>query len=211
MQKHALPGSPLRRTAIPHVFFIRSANATSGSSAKQAPVPQPATRTPARPKKSGAKVAVVSPGLASTSSAAAHHPHAAPVDTAISTPATACFLGIPTELRYMIYDYLWTPKVDVYVDPTRLSHPNPVHPIFSVNFEIRLEATDNIARKRPVTVHIHGSAECFDFRTITRALEDLDKARYNKYFESRSAGQTKLHVHLHMDRQTNCRRHAFAP
>lgn len=198
------PSTPslLRSTAIPHIFFTRHTDTTP----EPAPNFQPKAPSSAHSNELHTNNAAVTLDLTqatSTSSATAHHPQTAQVDESnASTYPTACFLGIPLEVRCMIYDLLWIPKVDIYIDPSSISHPNPVHPVFRVNRQVRSEAIDNLQRRKPTTLHIHAIAKDLDFTETTSTLEDLDK---NQYFEKRGGSKWKLQIRLSLHHEDQWR------
>ena len=118
---HAPPPTRLapQNSAIPPPF-------TQHAQASFGPTAEP-LRTFAHPKNlhtddDDAAVSNPEPAQAKPSSRAAtpNHPRAAQVDNAnltiVSTPPAACFLGVSLEVRQMIYGYLWTPAIDVYID-----------------------------------------------------------------------------------------------
>jgi hypothetical protein len=166
------------RTRVPLVFFTQYMDATL-----HGPVPfsQSTAHSSAHSCDTQTKVAAVTsePALAGfASSATTGHSKAAQLDTddsdAASTSTSASFLGIPMELRYIIYGYLWAPNVDVYIDPPSFRLHNIVHPILHINSQIRSEAVDSIRRDQTVTVCIHANADDLDLRSTTSVLKKLD-------------------------------------
>jgi hypothetical protein len=94
-------------------FLTRYADATyEPTTAGLASASPPTEDTSTRSKNPHTDVAISCSELAQdepASSATLSHPRAAQIDnanlTTTSTPPTASFLGIPTEVRYMIYSY----------------------------------------------------------------------------------------------------------
>ncbi|KAM0691076.1 hypothetical protein Q7P36_009847 [Cladosporium allicinum] len=187
-----LPPPPLRTTAS-HFFFTHRMDATSGPPGKVAPAAKGSP--PIQPTVVRTNVAAVTPKLGS---------HAALLDTdsleVASNAPTACFLGIPTEVRYMVYEYLWTPTVNIYImSPSLSPHKvNAIHPIFNVNRHIRSEAIDSLKRNKSLTFAFHASTDDADFRKLASVLQDLGNT--SNYFKESSGGGDKkmLQVHLHL-------------
>lgn len=78
-----------------------------------------------------------------------------------STSSTACFLGIATEVRCMIYNHLWTKNVDVCMMHKDIRARSPIHPIFQTNRQVRLEAADSLNKDSSVTLHLYAVVENF--------------------------------------------------
>jgi hypothetical protein len=191
------PPSPPRKTAVPLVFFTHYMDATCEQTDGLVPISRVAAHSSAPSDDAHNNIAPIAPEFAQDApapSATTSQPHAARVDNAItSTSPTACFLGIPTEVRLMIYGYVWTPEVDVYIDPPSHLHPNTVHPICHANRQIRFEAIDSLRREQTVTLHFHASVKDLDFTSVINTLEGLDN---NKHLGKRGGGQRKLHMHI---------------
>jgi hypothetical protein len=195
------PPPPLR-TTVPHVFLTRHhKDGFSGPADKLAPVSK--RHPPVQPKNSQNNIAAVTPeparaGLAS--SATTGHPHADQRDIDnpedASNSSTACFLGIPTEVHCMIFEYLWTPIVNICIMSSRPSPPYPIHPIFHVNRQIRSEAIDCLRRSKHLTVAFHASTDDVDFYKMASVLEDLDDR--GNHFEVNGDGKKTLQVNLHL-------------
>jgi hypothetical protein len=191
------PPAPLK-TAVPLAFITRYSDATSGPTAGLASV------TSAHSKGLHSDATVFSPELAQDeppSSATSNHSRAAQVDnadlTTTSTALAACFLGIPTEVRYMIYGYLWAPIIDLYIDSPSHIKPNAIHSIFQVSRQVRLESIDSLRRTKSLTFNIHAIVKDLDFSRITNMLEDLS---HNKYSQARDGGIGRLFIHLSLRR-----------
>jgi len=129
-----------------------------------------------------------------------NHPRAAQVDnvtlatTSISTSPAASFLGIPSEVRYMIYGYLWTRNIDVYIDAPRYSRPSTILlPISQVNRQVRLEAKVSLRRIKLPGYYLHATVKDLDFSNITSILEDF---KNNSYSNDRRGGVKGLNVLL---------------
>ena len=109
------------------------------------------------------------------------------------TSPTVSFLGIPPEIRYMIYGYLWARTINLYVDPPSHSHPNAAPPIFQVNRQVRLEAIDKLRRTRSLTFNIHATVKNLDFSKIAGVLADF---RNNRHSEKRGGGVKIMRILL---------------
>jgi hypothetical protein len=210
-----LPPPPPIRTTTSHVFFTRHIDAASGPADKLAPVARGSQ--PVQPKDAHTNITAVTPDLAQAglaSSATTGLSHAAQLGTenheVASHSPTACFEGIPTELHCMIFEYLWTPTVNIYVLSPRFSPPkvNAVHPIFNVSRHIRSQAIDSLQRNKPLTFAFHTSIDDRDFRKLARMIEDLDNT--SNYFKESDNSKKRLQVHLHLDFR-NAYRQTLAP
>jgi hypothetical protein len=193
--RHSRP----RVTAVPHVFFAHHIDTTSEATTTLTPVSLPPTHPSTHPNNAETKLAIVTPEFAPaalTSSATIDHPHTAQLDLeAASDSPTASFLGIPTEVRCMIYDYLWPSAVDICINSPGLAFPIDVRPIFHVDRQSRSEAIGSLRRHKSLTFNIHAIAEDLDFRQTTSALKDLN----NNYFRKEGGGgKKKLTVHLYL-------------
>jgi hypothetical protein len=113
--------------------------------------------------------------------------------TTTSTPPATSFLGIPTEVRYMIYGYIWTEAIDLYIDrPNRLK-TNAVGPIFQVNRQVRSETIDSLRRTKSLTFDLHATVRDLNFSNTTSVLEVLN----NQFSKTRNGGIIReLHVLL---------------
>jgi hypothetical protein len=100
----------------------------------------------------------------------------------------------------MIFEYLWTPIVDIYITSPRLSPPkaNATSPIFNVNRQLRAEATDSLKRNKSLKFALHSSTDDVDFRNMVPVLEDLDSSSSNR-FEENGDGNKTVQVHLHLN------------
>lgn len=100
----------------------------------------------------------------------------------------------------MIFEYLWTPIVNIYITSPRLSPPkaNATTPIFNVNRQLRAEATDSLKRNKSWTCALHSSTDDIDFRNMVAVLEDLDSSSSNR-FEENGDGKKTVQVHLHLN------------
>jgi hypothetical protein len=199
---HAPPPTRLapQNSAIPPPF-------TQHAKASFGPTAEP-LRTFAHPKNlhtddDDAAISNPEPAQAKPSSRAAtpNHPRAAQVDNAnltiVSTPPAACFLGVSLEVRQMIYGYLWTSAIDLYIDSS-LSHrqPNAVHPLFLTSHQVRMEALDGLRRTRSLTFNFHAVVHNIDFSKLTRMLEDLSDAP-----KAPSGAIRELHVVLSLQQR----------
>lgn len=191
--------SPPRTTTVPLAFFTAYMDATSEPTFEPVPGSRSTAHSPVHFRNTQTEVAVVAPELAPAgfdSSATTDNSRAAqlvidnPGDASTST--SACFLGIPIELRYTIYGYLWAPNVDVFIDPRNPLHPNGVHPIFHINSQTRLEAIDSIRKDQMPTVRFHINAEDLDLRKTTSVLKKLDF----KYLKTSNDREVVLRVHI---------------
>ena len=179
------------RTRVPLGLFTQYMDATPH---RPVPVSQSTAHSSAHSRDPKTNVAVVTsePALSATTG----HSKAAQLDTdnsdAASTSTSACFLGIPMELRYIIYGYLWAPNVDVYIDPPSFRLHNIVHPILHTNSQIRSEAVDSIRRDQTVTVCIHANADDLDLRSTTSVLKKRD---FN-FFKKNDDRKIVLRAHI---------------
>jgi len=195
------PPPPLR-TTVPHVFLTRHTNGKSRPARKLAPISK--RSPPVLSKDVHATIAAVirQPAqVGSASSATTGHSHATQLDIVnpevASNSSTACFLDIPPEVHCMIFDYLWTPIINICIMSARLSRtPCVIHPIFHVNHQIRLEATDSLKRNKSLTIALHASTDDVDFRKMASLLGDLDSK--GDYFEEGGEGRKTLEVNLHL-------------
>ena len=96
----------------------------------------------------------------------------------------------------MIFEYLWTPIVNICIMSSRPSPPYPIHPIFHVNRQIRSEAIDCLRRSKHLTVAFHASTDDDNFYKMASVLEDLDDR--GNHFEVNGDGKKTLQVNLHL-------------
>jgi hypothetical protein len=114
---------------------------------------------------------------------------------------SASFLGIPTEIRQMIYGYLWnTPTpLNLYIDPPSYSSPNTILPILQTHPQIRREALDTLRRTRKsLAFTLHASVADLDFSRITALLEDYGAGTTSKKYKLSKAldGITIAGLHI---------------
>jgi hypothetical protein len=196
------PPPPALRTTASHVFFTHHIDATSGPTDELAPVAK--EYQPVQSENARTNIAAVIPelaqaGLASSATTGLSHAAQLNIETpeATSNSSTACLVGLPTEVHCMIFEYLWTPIVDIYITSPRLSPPkaNATSPIFNVNRQLRAEATDSLKRNKCA---LHSSTDDVDFRNMVAVLEDLDSSSSNR-FEENGDGNKTVQVHLHLN------------
>jgi hypothetical protein len=149
--------------------------------------------------------AISNPGSAqaksSSRAATPSHPRDARVNngntTMLSTPPAASFLGVSLEVRCMIYGYLWTQAIDIYIDSSPSNpQPNAAHPLFLISHQVRMEALDGLRRTRSLTFNLHAAVHDIDFSKLTRTLEDLSDAS-----KAPSGAIRELHVVLSLQQR----------
>jgi hypothetical protein len=108
----------------------------------------------------------------------------------------------------MIFEYLWTPIVNVCIMSSRLSPPYAIHPIFHVNRQIRSEAIDSLKRNKSLSFALHASTDDVDFRQMETVLKNLNNK--SNYFNESGDGKKTLEVNLHLHFR-NAHRQTLAP
>jgi hypothetical protein len=189
-----------------HVFFTRHPDAASGPADKLAIQPERAQNNI-----TAATLELANAGLASSATTSLSHAAQLDMDNPeiASNSSTACFLGIPTEVHCMIFDYLWTPTVNICITSPRLSPPYAIHPIFHVNRQIRSEAIDSLKRNKSSTFALHASTDDVDFHQMATLLKNLNNNKSN-YFKESGDGKKTLEVNLHLH-FLDAYRQTFAP